>query len=95
MPDKNKDDELWWEQACGHAALASLSEVPGSGLSARLGLAEADRAMVLLQERVIARARWFEEYRDDPALAALRDRADFKLLLLDRAMPADPLSHGN
>jgi hypothetical protein len=30
--------------------------------------------------------------RDDPDLAALRDRADFRLLRMDLAMPIDPFA---
>jgi hypothetical protein len=34
----------------------------------------------------------FETVRNDETHAALRDRADFQLLLLDLAMPAEPFA---
>jgi prophage DNA circulation protein len=44
----NKVDELRSERVCGHAALAGLAKLPGSGLSVAAGAAEVDRAMLLV-----------------------------------------------
>jgi eukaryotic-like serine/threonine-protein kinase len=85
--------EARFDQACGLALLASTAALAGPNSAA--AAAAGDRAMAALREALAA------GFRDDPArirdsrdLAPLRDRADFSLLLLDMAMPADPFARG-
>jgi len=77
-----------------HAALSSLSGLPGTGVSAGERDALADRAMALLKKAVGMGCRSFISYREEPAFDPLRGRPDFRLLLMDLAMPADPFARG-
>jgi hypothetical protein len=78
--------------ACYHAILAGLAADPGSGLMAADGRADADRAMVYLRQSVDGGLRDPRSIRQDTDLKALRDRADFRLLVMDLEMPADPFA---
>ncbi len=51
-----------------------------------------DRAIDLLRRAVSLGFRDVDLLTKDPDLAALRDRADFRLLILDVAFPSDPFS---
>jgi tetratricopeptide (TPR) repeat protein len=53
---------------------------------------EADRAMDSLQRSVALRGGDLAGMRTDPGLDPLRDRDDFRLLMLDLAFPADPFA---
>jgi hypothetical protein len=53
---------------------------------------EADAAIVLLQEAVALGYRLTDAIRTEPALDSLRDRPDFRLLMTDLAMPAEPFA---
>jgi len=48
--------------------------------------------MDLLKKAVGMGDRGVFKYRDELALDGLRDRVDFRLLLMDLAMPADPFT---
>jgi serine/threonine-protein kinase len=82
----------WYQTACCHAALAGLAGAARSGISAGLGLVEADQAMEQLRRAVAMGYLSLGAYRNEPALGALRDRDDFRLLMMDLAMPADPFA---
>jgi len=82
--------EEWFEIACGHAALGALAGRAGSGVSADLAPTETDKAVALLKKAVDMGYRSYINYRDESALDGLRDRPDFRLLMMDLAMPADP-----
>jgi serine/threonine-protein kinase len=78
--------------ACGRAALAGLAGVAGSGVPAGEGLAQADRAMALLRRASAMGYRNADAYRNEDALEPLRNRPDFRLLLMDLAMPDEPFA---
>jgi len=84
----SRSGEEWFETACCHATLAALAGRVGSGVST----AEADMAMVLLKKAVGMGYRSLATYRDEPALVPLRDRDDFRLMMMDLAMPAQPFA---
>ena len=52
--------------------------------------APSDRAINDLRQAAEKGLRIAAWYRYEPALAALRKREDFKLLMMDLAMPIDP-----
>jgi serine/threonine-protein kinase len=82
----------WYETACCHAALAGLAGSAGSGTSAGSGPAEADRAMETLHRAVAMDYRNLAAFRTEAALGPLRDRDDFRTLVMDLAMPSDPFA---
>ena len=77
-----------------HAFLASIAVDPLSGLRTRAAAVEGDRAMAALLRATDAGYRNFDKLRTDPYLGLLRDRADFRVLLLDLAFPNDPFTQG-
>jgi eukaryotic-like serine/threonine-protein kinase len=78
------------EAACCHATLARLAGTAGSVLSAASGTVEADQAMDRLREAFGDGYRDHGALRTEVALDALRDREDFKLLMMDLAFPDEP-----
>jgi serine/threonine-protein kinase len=84
--------EEWYETACCHAAAASLAGTAGSGVSASEAAGEADAAITLLKKAVALGYRLTDAIRTEPPLDALRDRPDFRLLMMDLAMPAEPFT---
>jgi hypothetical protein len=76
--------------ACDHALLAAAAADPRSGLSAAAVRAETDRAMAALRKAVAAGFRDAANLRTNPDLELLRDRDEFRLLILDLSMPAEP-----
>jgi hypothetical protein len=56
----------------------------------RLGLVDA--ALACLRQAALAGYRDRAEVADDPALDPLRDRPEFRLLLIDLAMPVEPFA---
>jgi tetratricopeptide (TPR) repeat protein len=83
-----------YELACCHGALAGLAAAAGSGLSPGDGPIEAERAIAQLRRAVAAGYGNLAELRTETALDPLRSRPDFRLLMLDLAMPADPFARG-
>jgi tetratricopeptide (TPR) repeat protein len=81
----------YFDHALFHAALAGLAGQDGSGVSASEGASEAEAAMALLRQAVGLAYR-SAAFRYDDALDPLRRRDDFKLLMMDLAMPADPFA---
>ena len=78
--------------ACARATLAAAAGRGGSGPSAGEAPGLADRAMDNLRRAAAMGYRSAAAYRYEPALAPLRGRDDFRLLLLDLAFPADPFA---
>jgi serine/threonine-protein kinase len=85
------DSELF-VTARTHARLASLAAAPGSGLSGADDQAEAGRAMSALQRAMALGMRDLSSLQTCDDLDRLRDRDDFRRLMLDLAMPADPFA---
>jgi len=85
-----------WEnaclEACCHASLAGLAGLAGSGVSPAVGQAAAVRAMAILSRSAAQGWRDVDWLRVEAGLDPLRDRADFKLFMMDQAMPADAFS---
>jgi hypothetical protein len=85
---------IWalYDLARGHALLASAAADSRSGVSAAAAPAEANRAMAALRRAVAAGYHDLAEMQADRDLDLLRGRDDFKLLMMDLAMPADPFA---
>ena len=73
--------------ACGHSQLACIATLPGSGMTAAEGQAEADRAMRWLHQAVAAGYRNAALLQRDYYLDPLRSRSDFQLLMMDLWFP--------
>jgi len=80
--------KFWFLSACAHAALAGLAGQAGECVSAAAASGEADAAMAQLVKAVGLNYRTAGVYRTEDALDPLRSRSDFKLLIMDLAMPA-------
>jgi serine/threonine-protein kinase len=78
--------------ACAHGKLAGLATMPGSGMTATEGRAEAERAMQWLHRAVAAGYRNVALMQRDRDLDPLRSRDDFQALMMDLAMPDDPFA---
>jgi hypothetical protein len=85
-------NETLYYLACCHALLGGVAGAPGSGLPAREGPVELDKAMDTLRRAVAAGYSFFDWMRRDPDLDPLRSRPAFQMLMMDLAMPADPFS---
>ena len=59
-------------------------------MSAGEAASEADAAMALLRKAAGMGYRGADAYRTEDALDPLRGRDDFRLLMMDLAMPAEP-----
>jgi tetratricopeptide (TPR) repeat protein len=79
-------------RACCHGSLAGLAGVAGSGVSIEEGAVEAESAMDILRRAVADGYRDRELMRIEPGLDPLRTRSDFRLQMMDLAMPADPFA---
>src|SRR5262249_25455477 len=84
--------ENWFVTACCHATLSALAGREGSGVFAADAPVEAARAIALLRRAIDLGHRNRAYYRYETALDGLRHRADFRLLMQDLAMPADPFA---
>ena len=78
--------------ASSHAALSGLAGRPGSGISAAEAVTEAEAAMAGLRKAVAMGYRQLDSFRTEDSLNPLRSRDDFKLLMMDLAMPAAPFA---
>jgi eukaryotic-like serine/threonine-protein kinase len=90
LPSRSGDQ--WFETASCHAAPAGLAGREGSGAAADLAASEAETAMDLLRKAAGLGYRNTGCCRTEEALDPLRDRDDFRALMLDLAMPADPIA---
>jgi serine/threonine-protein kinase len=82
----------WYNASCCHAALAGLAVVAGSGVAAAEAAPAADKAMELLTHSVEMGIRNTNEFRIESALDSLRQRPDFRLLMMDAAFTLEPLA---
>jgi tetratricopeptide (TPR) repeat protein len=82
----------WFATACCHAALARLAGREASGVSSSAAASEADTAMTLLIKAVGMGYTNVEAFRTETALDPLRARDNFRLLMMDLAMPAEPFA---
>jgi hypothetical protein len=85
---------VWFCTAVCHMVLSGLAARVGSGLSATDASSEADTAMSLLWKAVRTGFRTVDAFRTSDALDPLRDRPDFRLLMMDLDFPADPFVRG-
>jgi hypothetical protein len=76
----------------GRAALAGLAGQSGAAVSAAEGEEEAARATDRLYKAVAMGYRSPDAYRNEDALDPLRDRDDFRLMMMDLAVPAKPFA---
>jgi eukaryotic-like serine/threonine-protein kinase len=91
----SRSGEAWFDTACARAALASLAGRAGSGVSAAEAVTEADAAMELFRKAIEMGYRAVSIYRAEDVLDSLRSRDDFRLLMMDLAMPAEPFDGGD
>jgi hypothetical protein len=84
--------EHLFETACCHAMMAGLAGRAGSGVSEAEGEKEAGRSMEWLRRAAAIGYRNVHSYRTADVLDPLRSRDDFKLLMMDLAMPGDPFT---
>jgi hypothetical protein len=75
-----------------HAALAGLGGRAGSGVSAADGAEQAEKARAMLRRAAFLGYRSPDPYRTESAFDQLRERPDFKLRMMDLAMPAPPFA---
>jgi tetratricopeptide (TPR) repeat protein len=87
-----RSPEEWFETACAHAALAGLAGRDGSGIAADAVAPEADAAIRSLRTAVEMGYRDVLNLRDERALDPLRDRSEYRLLMMDLAIPTDPFA---
>jgi len=88
----SRDGKEWFETACCHAALAGLAGRDGSGASAPAAASEAETAMDLLAKAATMGYGKPDVHRTESALDPLRNRADFRVLMMDLAFPAQPFA---
>ena len=89
---KSLSGERTFFLACCHAGLAGLAGRPGSGLSAAEGADRAEKAVAVLGQALTMGYRNPDSYRTESALDPLRNRLDFRLLMMDLSFPKDPLA---
>jgi eukaryotic-like serine/threonine-protein kinase len=88
------DGEETFLRACCHGDLAGLVGRPGSGVSAAEGADQAEKAMTLLRQAVKMGYRNPDAYRTESALDPLRNRPDFRVLMMELSFPAQPFARG-
>jgi hypothetical protein len=69
--------------------------MPGSGVGAAEGRAEAHRAMEWLRQAIAGGYRKPTVLQTDSDLDPLRSRPDFQLLMMDLEFPYDPFARGH
>ena len=81
-------------EGCCHAQLSGLAGREGSGVSAAEGETEANSALRVLRKAVRSGYDLATDYRTETALDPLRDRPDFRLLMMDLTFPKDAFAAG-
>jgi tetratricopeptide (TPR) repeat protein len=81
--------EEWYETACCHAALAGLAARGGAGLSPAEAAVETEATMGMMHKAIARGYRDMGGFRTEAALDPLRDREDFRLLMMDLVFPAE------
>ena len=81
-----------YELACIRAELAGLASQPGSGIPPAQAESLADEAVGLLFKAVAQSKLRALEIRMEAALDPIRARGDFKLLMMDLAIPIEPFT---
>jgi len=84
--------DQWYETACCHAATAGLAATSGSGVSASEAVSAGDAAIALLKKSVALGYRDPNAFRTESSLDPLRNRPDFRALMLDLMFPAEPFA---
>jgi tetratricopeptide (TPR) repeat protein len=79
-------------EACCHASISALAGLPGSAISPAQGEVEAKRAITILSAITARGLRHVDWWMSETALDPLRNRPDWKLLMMDLAMPEDPFA---
>ncbi|MGO9913266.1 MAG: protein kinase domain-containing protein [Isosphaeraceae bacterium] len=92
---KSLDNWDTFLMACCHAGLAGVAGRPGSEVSAAEGADQAERAMTLLRQVATLGFRNPACFQTESALDPLRNRADFRILMMDLAFPAAPFARGD
>jgi hypothetical protein len=89
-----REARQWFSLACARATQAAAAAAARDGPAPSTALASglADRAIDDLRRAAAMGYRNSAQYRYEPALAPLRGREDFRLLMMDLAMPADPFA---
>jgi tetratricopeptide (TPR) repeat protein len=87
-----RDSGIAFFLACCHAQLSALAGRAGSGVPAAAGETASAAALRLLQSAVSGGYRNPDLYRTESAFHPLRGHADFRLLMLDLAFPAQPFA---
>ncbi len=85
---KSVSGEHTFIRGCCHAGLAGLAGRPGSGVAAAEGVDQAEKAMAGLRLAESMGYRIPDAFRTESALDPLRNRADFRVLMMDLVMPA-------
>jgi serine/threonine-protein kinase len=86
----SSDNLYGW--ACSLATLAGLARQPGSRLPEDGEKAPTDRAMEILRRAILSSRARRASIRTERGLDPLRSREDFRLLMMDLAMPPDPFN---
>jgi eukaryotic-like serine/threonine-protein kinase len=81
-----------YDLACVQSLISGVASNAGSGLTAADGQAEADQAMKSLRRAVAAGWKDGAHMRVDTDLDPLRNRVDFRALMMDLAMPSEPFA---
>ncbi len=84
--------ELVFCRACCHACLAGLAGRPGSGVSTADGPDQAEKALAALRQAVALGYRNSHAFRTESALDPVRNRSDFRALILDLVFPVEPFA---
>ncbi len=87
-----QDHQVSYQHTCTYALIGDLAAIPGSGVSLNEGQAAHSEAMRRLHQAVEAGYHDIAQLRTDRDLDSLRGRADFQLLMLDLAFPAEPFA---
>jgi eukaryotic-like serine/threonine-protein kinase len=85
----SRSGEEWFETACCRATLAGLAGQESAGVPVAEEHEEAASAMGLLERAAAMGYRNANAYKTETALASLYRRPDFRLLMMDLAMPGE------